>query len=149
MTAKKESQLDKLIALGQQSGFVNKGEATSGKENTTVTEQEEKKTELKREGEGTVAKKAVKQKEVKPTPAISNKLNSLNLNPFPWMEASHDVIKPLIVEMPQDLKLLLEGIARAVPGQSMKSIVVHILKNELPGIAKELNLPLPESLTKN
>jgi hypothetical protein len=149
MTAKKESQLDKLIALGQQSGFVNKGEATSGKENITVTEQEEKKTEPKREGEGTIAKKPVKQKEVKPTPAISNKLNSLNLNPFPWMEASHDVIKPLIVEMPQDLKLLLEGIARAVPGQSMKSIVVHILKNELPGIAKELNLPLPESLTKN
>ncbi|MBF4991017.1 hypothetical protein [Methylophilus sp. QUAN] len=146
MTAKKESQLDKLIALGQQSGFVNKGEATSATENSTVTEQEEKKTEPKREGEGTVAKKAVKQKEAKPTPAISNKLNSLNLNPFPWMEASHDVIKPLIVEMPQDLKLLLEGIARAVPGQSMKSIVVHILKSELPGIAKELNLPLPDSL---
>lgn len=145
MTAKKESQLERLIALGKQSGFADKGEATVGTE-TPVQPVQEKVVQPQMEGEGSTPKKATKPKVAKPAPSISNRLNSLNLNPYPWMEASHDVIKPLIVEIPLDLKLLLEGIARAIPGQSMKSIIVHVLESELPSIANELNLPLPDSL---
>lgn len=148
MNDKSQSKLDMLIAMGQKTGFTNQGEANANQPSKVEDVVQELVPEVqKKEGEGTAQKKAVKQKIAKPTSQpISNKLNALNLSPYPWLEASSDVIKPLIVEIPLDLKLLLEGIARAIPGQSMKSIIVHLLKSDLPDIAKELNLPLPESL---